>query len=95
MVACEDAVNELYDLQKKLLDKQETLRNRLLKDLQKAQTDYYKQREVVDSIDPEKDRNGKKTEAALKKLQQLSDKMDTLQDKYISGTLLLSKSAAL
>lgn len=84
--------SKLYDQQKKLLDKQETLRAKLLKDIKTAQLNVDKQKDILNKIDPNKDKTGKQKEAALKKLDQLTGKLNELQNKYDSGILLLSKN---
>lgn len=54
---------------------------KLLKEIAKAQLAYDKQYDKLWSIDPEKDKNGKKAEAAQKKLDKLGNKLDALTNK--------------
>lgn len=54
---------------------------KLLKDIAKAELEYDKQYDKLWAIDPEKDKNGKKAEAAQKKLDQLGEKLDALVNK--------------
>lgn len=54
---------------------------KLLKDIAKAELEYDKQYDKLWSIDPEKDKNGKKAETAQKKLDQLGSKLDGLVNK--------------
>ncbi len=54
---------------------------KLLKEIEKAEAAYDKQYEKLWAIDPEKDPDGKKWDAAQKKLDKLSDKLSDLVNK--------------
>ncbi len=54
---------------------------KLLKEIEKAEAAYDKQYEKLWAIDPEKDPDGKKWDAAQKKLNKLSDKLSDLVNK--------------
>lgn len=78
----QEAIDELNRQKEALTSVQDTgTYKKLLKEIEKAGAAYDKQYEKLWAIDPEKDPDGKKWDAAQKKLDKLSDKLSDLVNK--------------
>lgn len=78
----QEAIDELNRQKEALTAVQDTgTYKKLLKEIAKAEAAYDKQYEKLWAIDPDKDPEGKKWDAAQKKLDKLSDKLSDLMNK--------------